>query len=173
MESAIAEFSPDQLASHAMREFSDVADYFWKSMRFVENEMRSEVSKLEAYFPFCGDQERDRLAAKLRKMRWSLEQRKLNSVFPYLIANGNLFTCVSLFETYVLRLCQQLEKPNLNLKGCKGAGIERFFRFLRSPGIQVNQTYLYSEINAILRLRNCLYHANGLLSLSRDEDQVR
>ena len=107
MKSAIPEFPLEGLASRAFVEFGDAADYFWKSMRLVESELQLEVEKARKYFPITGDKEKDVLANRLRKVRWRSEHKKITSVFTYLIATGNLFTCASLFENYILMLCKE------------------------------------------------------------------
>ncbi|WOJ88836.1 hypothetical protein RZS28_13605 [Methylocapsa polymorpha] len=96
----LPEFPLEGLASQAFSEFSEAADYYWKSARLIDSELKSEALKLSDYYPLSGEEKADRIAIKLRKFRWTREHRKLTGVFPYLIAAGNLFSCVSLFEVF-------------------------------------------------------------------------
>ena len=66
-----------KIADRAYLEFTDVADYIWKSPRLIEHETKIETRKLKDYFP--NNEEH-------AKLRWHFESNKLNSVFPYLIA---------------------------------------------------------------------------------------
>jgi hypothetical protein len=98
-----------QFASSAYFEFTDVADYIWKSPRLIESEFKLEIEKLNAYFPVKGDDKQDAQNIKYRKMRWQHERKKLTAIFPYLMATGNLFSIISLFETYCFILCKELD----------------------------------------------------------------
>lgn len=84
------------LASDVFTEYTDVADYVWKAPNLIKAEERIERKKLKRYF---SEDE-----AAIRSFRWYLESRKLHGIFPVLIALGNLYTVVSLFENYMLRL---------------------------------------------------------------------
>jgi hypothetical protein len=84
----------DRIAESAYREFSNAADYVWKTPRFIEKEYNDELEKLP------DDEE-------LARLRWRLESTKLKHVFPFLLATGNLFSVTSLFETYLLRLAKK------------------------------------------------------------------
>src|SRR5229473_496563 len=76
------------LARNVSVEFSDVADYIWKTPNLIEQEKAVEEEKLRAYFPLTGDLEKDDLARRLRAGRWAHESRKLFSLFPSLMASG-------------------------------------------------------------------------------------
>ncbi|HVL72023.1 MAG TPA: hypothetical protein VM434_09075, partial [Beijerinckiaceae bacterium] len=107
--SAVLKATYEGLSAQAYLEFCDVLDYIWKTPEFLRSQIGLEVSKLEEYFPVQGDPKEEALILRLREARWRDESRKLGVVFPYLTAVGNLFTSVSLFETYCLMLCRELE----------------------------------------------------------------
>jgi hypothetical protein len=167
-----ADFS--RLAWNAYSEFEDVADYIWKAPRLIEHEFKLEVPKLAAYFPLTGNPEHDANSKKLRRVRWHLEGKKLNQVFPYLIATGNLFSSVALFETWNLILCKELEKmKKIKISESSGDGISRLRKFMSRAGIDFTKAPLRHQIDAIFKIRNCLFHASGLLAWSRQESELR
>jgi hypothetical protein len=164
----------DGLAASAYHEFGDALDYIWKSPRLIESETKLEAKKLDAYFPSSRKKEKGSVLGLLREARWILENNKLTGVFPYLMATGNLFASTSLFETYCLMLCKQIEKrTQASLDGSKGMGISRLFNFMSASGIKVERVSLRQQIDAALTIRNCLFHASGLLVWSREEDKLR
>ncbi|MFY9698863.1 MAG: hypothetical protein WAK34_11210 [Rhodoplanes sp.] len=146
------------LAKRAYNEFSDVLDFIWKSPRLIDHEYKLETKKLEAYFPLTGNPEQDSSALKYRQMRWALEGNKLESTFPYLIALGNLFASVSLFETYCLMLCKFVDsKASKSLINCKGSGISKLFNFFIANGVELKDVSLYQQVRAALKIRNTLF----------------
>jgi len=112
--------------------------------------------------------------AKRRELRWTHESHKLDHVFPYLIAVGNLFALLSLFESYLLLLCFELQLyTTVQLNGIHGTGVNRFFKFLRRVGIAVEDLPLNQQVQAAIKIRNCLIHASGILSWSHNNDDLR
>jgi hypothetical protein len=162
-----------ELAFGADQEFADIADYIWKAPKFIESEIKIELKKLDAYFPLTGASENDDTVNLLRRMRWQHESRKLGTIFPYVMANGNLFTALSVFESYCLMLCKVLEKrSSILLSDFAGSGISRYFKFLSRLPIDLNQLAFRSEVRSAIVIRNCLFHANGMLEWSRDKDEL-
>ncbi|SEJ39023.1 hypothetical protein SAMN05216201_1082 [Pseudomonas linyingensis] len=155
----------DELAARARREFVDVSDFIWKAPRLIEHERELELSKLDAYFPNHPE---------LRKRRWDLESHKLDHTFPYLIAVGNLFGAVSLFESYLLLLAGEIQ-PHVavQLRDVKGQGVSRLFRFFRLVGMSPEQVFLHEQVQAAIKIRNCLTHASGMLAWSRESCDLR
>lgn len=154
-----------ELAERAYREFTDVSDYIWKSPRLIEHETELEVKKLHTYFP--NDQ-------KHAKIRWHFESNKLNSVFPYLIAIGNLFSVMSLFEAYLLLLASELEKrTSIPTKSARGQGVNRLFNYFKDIGINLDQVEPYAQVEAAIKIRNCLTHASGLLTWSIEKQELK
>lgn len=151
----------DIIANTAYREFSDAADYIWKTPRFIGEEFKDEIQKLPN-------------DPKIAHLRWHFESKKLKHVFPFLLATGNLFSVTSLFEIYLLRLSKELEKIIGNdLRSLNGQGVQRVFKFLKTCGIKPDSIRLWPQIDAAIKIRNCLSHASGLLEWSRDEKELR
>jgi len=142
-----------------------MADFIWKSPRLIEHETKLEQKKLRVYFPGRPD---------MAEFRWRLESRKLTSVFPYLIAVGNLFTVISSFEVYLL-LLHELVKEHVAIKDnlTHGQGATRSINYFKETGVAVSSIALYEQVQAATRIRNCLVHAAGLLPNSRDEKELR
>ncbi|MCP4487625.1 MAG: hypothetical protein GY820_09970 [Gammaproteobacteria bacterium] len=154
-----------EIVSRCQLEFSSVADYIWKSPRLIEAETKSELEKLKAYFP--NDEE-------LQKIRWKHESRKLERTFPYLIAVGNLFSTLSLFESYVLLVCEEIEKEGgSKVRDTKHSGISRLFVYLRQNGINLEDCEVFPQITAAIKIRNCMMHASGMLAWSRESTELK
>ena len=154
-----------KLAKQAHIEFTGVSDYVWKSPRLIEHETKLELEKLPAYYP--ND-------PKTAELRWKLESKNLTRVFPYLIAVGNLFSVASLFETYLLLLGGKLQDHSgIPLESVKGQGITKLFNYFKSHGVFPNSVPLYEQVQAAIRIRNCLAHASGMLAWSRDDKELR
>ena len=99
---------------------------------------------------------------------------KLHHTFPYLIAVGNLFTAMSLFESYLLLLAAELQtSTGTPVQDVKGQGISRLFKYLRSVGLAPERIALYDQVQAATRVRNCFMHSSGILSWSRDHHELR
>ncbi len=165
---AIAFFHSNELAKLARQsffEFNDIADYVWKTPRLIDQETKIEKSKLKIYFP-------DRPA--LANSRWKHESHKLGKVFPYLMAVGNLFAVMSAFEIYLLLLHGTIKSHlSIDENTVKGQGVTRIFNYLKASGVKVGSVALFAQINAALQIRNCLLHAGGVLSSSREERELR
>jgi len=155
----------DILAESAGFEFYYAADFFWKAPSLLKQQKSIEISKLFEYFP---------TDVESRRERWQHESRKLEKTFPFLMATGNLYTITSLFEVYVLRLLHIVEKHcNKSLKEIRGQGIQRYFLYLHSIGVETTDLPLWPQVDAAIKIRNCLMHASGILSSSRDEKELR
>lgn len=153
------------IAKRAWQEFSDAADYIWKSPRLIESERKREREKLEAYHPHGGE------TATCRSLS---EEKKLNDVFPYIIAAGNFYHLLSRFEFYLALLCVQLEKDTeKRLDRKRGNGISDWFKYLEKNRICLKQIETYVQIDAARQIRNCLIHNGGMLKWSTDPDELR
>ena len=162
------------LAARAYREFNDAADFVWKTPEFIEEQTRLELQKLRDYFPMTGDKDEDARRLEMRDYRWTHEERKLKRTFPYLLASGNLFTAISLFETYCLMLCKELEQATgIMIAGVTGNGLGRLREHMSLAGINSDLAPFKSEVSAAIRIRNCLFHASGILGWSREEAELR
>lgn len=162
------------LINEVYRNFSDAGDYIWKAPRLVEAEYELERNKLDEYFPLTGNAASDANALTSRALRWAFQELKLVHAFPSLMASGNLLLVVSLYEFFILKLVKLMEaKDAYPLSACKGQGLSRFFEFLNNNQIDYKRVESYDQVAAALAIRNCLYHANGLLAWSREESKLR
>jgi hypothetical protein len=153
-----------KLAEQAFWHFDAAIDYIWKVPTFLETQEQIETEKLEEFAD----------APRLREWRRRFEFYRLLVVFPELVATSNLFVAVSLLEFYLLRLageCVRRGRPSF--REMRGQGIARFIAYFRQMGAQPERLGAYSDVKALLTIRNCLMHASGMLSQSRDAEEVR
>jgi hypothetical protein len=161
---ATADLSPIvELAVFAQLDFNYAIDYVWKAPTLIEALTKIEGDKLREY----SDPSR---ARELRRM----EQLKLKRLFPALVSQGNLFVVCSLFEAYVLQLATESQKfVDSRLDETAGKGITRWLTYLRRIGVETQAVSPWPQVEAALRIRNCLIHAQGALRLSKDETEIR
>jgi hypothetical protein len=153
------------LAKEAYLEFNDVADFIWKAPSLIEHQEEIERAKLREYFP--ND-------IKKQSWRWWYESSKLKGIFPFLISVGNVFSVVSLFETDLLRLCLLVQGfSGVRLRDTKGQGVYRSLEYLRRMGVGTTHSQFSTPVDAALKIRNCLVHASGFLSYSREEEELK
>lgn len=161
----LLERSIEDVAARANQEFCEVADFIWKTPRLIASERELELTKLDEYFP-CDPQS--------RAIRWDIESAKIDQVFPSLIAMGNLFVLLSLFEKHVLLLSTVLSNhTSVLLADIKGNGFDRLIEFFRKVGIATAELHLHEQVKTAFKIRNCLIHASGVLECSRDSDSLR
>ena len=152
----------DAVAKGALSEFSDAGDFAWKVPSFIALQRRIEGKTL-----------REEMTAEVRQLRFRLEGRKLFEVFPYLLTNGTRFTIISLFEAYLFRLVLLLERQTGRSRTeARGQGAEQAFAFFRLCGIVPHRISLWPQIGAMLKIRNCMMHASGVLAHSRDRQEI-
>lgn len=162
-----------RLGREAFQSFGDLSDFIWKTPRFLESEMKLEAKKLNDYFPITGSAEVKKCNRKMRKHRFALEFTKVMLTFPRHMAVGNFFAAVSLYEAYCLALAYEIEKlTGKPLEGLRGQGITKLFKYFSVAKIQWQAALDAEQVNAILKIRNCLSHANGILKWSRDSISV-
>lgn len=155
----------NQLISQASDEFDDILDYIWKSPGLIKHETEIELKKLPLYYP------NDPKSATLR---WQSEFKKLTGVFPHFIAVGNLFSVVSLFEFYLLQLGDKLQNScGIKLESVKGQGVTKLFEYFKKINLLPHEVPLYDQVQAALKIRNCLMHSSGMLAWDRHEDDLR
>jgi len=155
----------ESLCNRAYREFCEATDFIWKSPNLIKHETEVELKKLVTYFPDN---------PKAQRARWDYHSSKLNNTFPYMIAAGNLFTILSLFESYLLSLAINLQSHTVRkVSDEKGQGIIRIFSYLKTLGLTPSNIPLYQQVQAAIMVRNCFAHASGILSWSRDESKLR
>lgn len=155
----------ENILSQITFEHSLICDYVWKSPNFIEHETELEKRKLNAYFP---DDER------LANLRWSLESLKLEHVYPKAISMGNMFYVSSWFETYMLRLAMRLDTiVETSFSEQRGQGMSKILNFLKSCDIHYFSSKYWMPVDSMLKIRNCLVHASGNLSFSRNQEELR
>lgn len=153
------------ISSTIYSDFNNAMDYIWKSPRLIENETKVELEKLDIYYPDAPD---------TAALRWHFESKRLDQVFPYLNSIGNLFGVMSLFEAYLVRIAKVIEDSSgAPISSTKGNGADRLLRYVRSQGIKIEDIGLYPQVVAGIKIRNCLFHATGMLEWSRDEEEIR
>jgi hypothetical protein len=159
---ATADLSPIvELAVFAQFDFNYAIDYVWKAPTLIEALAQIEEEKLREY----GDRARE-----LRQM----EQLKLKRLFPALVSQGNLFVVCSLLEAYVLQLATESQKfVESRLDETAGKGITRWLTYLRRIGVETQGVHPWPQVDAALKIRNCLMHAQGALRLSKDATEIR
>ena len=148
-----------ELAAPAFWHFEDVLDFIWKAPEFIDAQREIETENLK----------RGRGAAGAQS-RWALEHRKLWKVFPGLLANANVFLVASLLE---LHLQMILEGVTVDPPPTKGRGIRDTLKALTELGLDAQRMVRWPQIDALIRIRNCLMHSAGVLERSRDGDGIR
>ncbi|WP_176467102.1 hypothetical protein [Vibrio metoecus] len=146
-------------------EFNELLDFLYKSPRFIKSEKELEDKKLESYF---GDN------IELKALRWAIHDRRLNKFYPEFLSQSNLFVTSSIFESYILKLCYEVELiASKKLKEKKVSGVHGLLKYLKDElGVQYSQLEIWQQIDSIIKIRNCLMHANGALVWSRNGDEI-
>jgi hypothetical protein len=147
-----------ELAAPAFWHFGDVLDVIWKAPDFIDAQREMELESLRC----AGDSSNGHT-------RWHFEHRKLWGVFPGLLANANTFLVTSLLELHLRMILEQVSegtppKPQ--------RGIRETLSLLKHQGFRVEATNRWSQIDALIRIRNCLMHAAGVLHRSKDSDAL-
>lgn len=153
-----------KLAWQISSEMEDIADYIWKSPRLLEHETRIELEKVV-----------DMAAAgsRVAGWRWSIERKKLTETFPHLIAVANLYMAVSACESHVLRILRLLRNHRPAVNSAGSAGFNKHLAACRDFGILPEKSPYYPQVLAIVEVRNCLMHANGILDASKKRTQIK
>lgn len=153
-----------KLARSAYDEFSNAADYIWKTPRFLEAEREEELAKLPIYFPN---------APQLASLRWQHESAKIDRTFPFLMSRGNLFSIASLYESYLHLLAKDIEKSTGNpLKLARGQGVSKIYNYFKTVDINYSAVDFFEQVDAALKIRNCLFHASGILDWCKSPEQI-
>lgn len=153
-----------ELVQEAHFEFDGVSEYIWKSPNFIEHERELEKKKVKACFS-----EQPELA----ELRWALETRKLEGVYPTATSMSNLFYATSFFETYLLKLAIELEKIfEANINEQRGQGLSKILKFIKSCNIDYSSSEYWPAVDSMLKIRNCLTHANGNFNFIREKSRI-
>jgi|GEM_PF-1822672 len=153
-----------KLARSAYNEFSNAADFIWKTPRLLDSEREDELAKLPIYFPN---------APQLASLRWQHESAKIDRTFPFLMSRGNLFSIASLYESYLHLLAKDIEKLTGNpLKLARGQGVSKIYNYFKAVGLNYSAIDLFEQVDAALKIRNCLFHASGILDWCKNPEQI-
>ena len=147
-----------ELAAPAFWHFNDVLDFIWKAPDFIEGQRELE---LENHRRAEGSADGD--------ARWRLEHGKLWSVFPGLLANANTFLVASLLE---LHLQMILEGMSSGDGVPRQRGVRHTLELLALRGAKVESANRWPQVDALIRFRNCLMHAAGVLERSKDGEGI-
>lgn len=153
------------------QEMGDLADYIWKIPRFLEAEEQLEKDKLWQYYPKQSDPEKEKEAHFWRLLRAAHEFPKIDIKFPNYLGTSSLFLATSIYESFLYDICQEIEHRT-GEQGYAG-GITRMMQFLKAQGMNPTANQYYEQVDAAVALRNCLFHADGRLALSREATKIR
>jgi len=129
-----------------------------------------EAEKMERYFPAAS---KDPTIDALRRIRGRSEFEKIDRVFTYTIAVGNLFSATSLFENYMILLVKEIDGDvKAKFKDEKGSGFSKALNYLKRNGFRPEKCELYNQMDSIICIRNLIYHAGGHLDWFRDAKKV-
>ena len=140
-------------------EFDDIGDYIWKSPEFIQSQTEIEKQKMKEYFPKGG------MSATWRSF---FESNKLTNVFPYMIAVGNFFVAMSVFEWYLFMITTELGKDigkAVASSSERSASVSSRLNYLQTCDVAPKE--LSAQIRAAVTIRNGLSHAGGMLSWSK------
>jgi len=144
-------------------EFDHIGDFIWKSVRLLEHETRIELAKLDAYFPTDSPN---------RDARWAIESHKLEAAFPYMIATANLYLVTASLEQDLLLLATDVD-ATAALAGIRRHGMSRFEEFFAGLGAPLPRAPCWEQVSFAFAVRNCMLHAAGALSHSREAERLR
>ena len=157
----------EELIQSMNSEWHDISDYVWKSSGLIWHEQNLEARKVEAS---------DTSLASVRELiahRAFIHDRRWSHTYPFMIGSGALFTVLSIFESYLLSLAIISDKIYGGFNMTKGNGSEKLFRYFRTLGAAPDSIMYYEQIKSAQKIRNCLTHAGGDLSLAKDERELR
>ncbi|MFT9025340.1 hypothetical protein [Acetobacter indonesiensis] len=159
------------ISNESSKMFDILSDYIWKSPRLIEVETKIEIEKLDIYFPPSEDADESAFTMMLRQMRWKSEENKLKNVFPNVMAISNLYLILSYFEFCCFRLCLEIEsRGGTRLSEVHGYGVNKLLQFLKISGISTEEISFRKQVIASLKIRNCLMHANGIISWTKKDN---
>lgn len=156
--------------------FTNLADYIWKLPRLLDSEIEIEKGKLQEYFPLTGDPaEREAVMAR-RRWRFFHEFGKLLIEFPDFMGSSSFVMVLSRFEYFLLQICKDHEAATgISLAGFERGkrGTERLLKFISAASPEVDPDEKLEQVRNAQTLRNCLVHANGVVTLSTEPAKIR
>lgn len=153
-----------------LKEFEHISDFIWKSNNLISQEKEREDKLYDLYASEGSDN-----LLEIANMRWEHESFKIDKIFPYLINVGNLFTIISILEHNLLKLAKIVDKldNSVMLENINGSGINKLFKYFRQRNINLETIDKFTQIQASIKIRNCFFHASGLLSWSKDDIELQ
>lgn len=153
-----------------LKEFEHISDFVWKSHNLISQEKEREEKLYDLYASEGSDN-----LLEIANMRWEYESFKIDKIFPYLINVSNLFTTISVLEHNLLKLAKTVEKldNSVMLENINGSGINKLFKYFRQRNINLETIDKFTQIQASIKIRNCFFHASGLLSWSKDNIELQ
>ncbi|OHE08377.1 MAG: hypothetical protein A3J96_05860, partial [Sulfurimonas sp. RIFOXYC2_FULL_36_7] len=157
------------IESQIEEEFTHISDFIWKNNRLILEEKKREEKIFSMYRKTSSD---DMIAATFR---WKYESFKINKIFPYLTNVSNLFILISILEHNLLKLAKEIEKRDnsLLINDIKRTGLSKLFDYFRKKGVNLEKVTLFKQIQASIKIRNCFFHASGVISWSKDDIELK
>lgn len=151
-------------------EFEHISDFIWKSHSLISQEKDRED---EIYNLYTSEGSNNLL--EIADLRWEYESFKINQIFPYLINSSNLFTIISILEHNLLKLAKIVEEldSSILLENINGTGINKLFKYFRRRNINLEKIDKFAQIQASIKIRNCFFHASGILVWSKDTIELQ
>ncbi|MCT7604786.1 UTP--glucose-1-phosphate uridylyltransferase [Aliarcobacter butzleri] len=150
-------------------EFEHISDFVWKSHNLISQEKERENKIYNLY-----TSEGSNNLLEIANMRWEYESFKIDKVFPYIINTNNLFTIISILEHNLLKLAKIVEKldNSIRLENINGSGINKLFKYFKQRNINLETIDKFTQIQASIKIRNCFFHASGILMWSKDNTEL-
>lgn len=156
-------------AAEVFGEFSALADYIFKSPRFLAAEEKIEKEKLDSYFPPDDLSEENQ---RYRARRATLEFGNIYLRFPIFQRTSNLLIATSLFEHHMTRLVRlECARKSRNIR--KDAGVAEALSQISKWEALFDDEEMLEPVKAIIKIRNRLVHSGGLLSDTAKCAEVR
>ena len=160
----------NSIEKQIIMEFQHISDYVWKSHKLISLEQEREENIYKLYSDTDNED-----ALEIANIRWELEEFKRNQVFPYLINVSNLFSTISILEHNLLKLAKVIENidNSILLQDINGTGINKLFKYFRKRNINLDKIKRFQQIQASIKIRNCFFHASGVLKWSKDSTELQ
>ncbi|WP_340679607.1 hypothetical protein [Paraglaciecola sp.] len=60
----------------------------------------------------------------------------------------------------------------MSLNSDKGQGVSKINNYFKIVGLEFKSVHLFEQVDAALKIRNCLFHASGILDWCKKPEQV-
>jgi hypothetical protein len=141
--------------------FEDLADYIWKARKQFNKLRKEEWEKLNSF------------AEEIRPLRWALESRRLDHIFPMTLHYSFVVLIFLEIENRLKITCdviKQVRELPLRSKDLRGDTLEQCMLFLdKFVSIGREQVVNWQAISDLAKVRNCIVHTNGRVEDSKDK----